>query len=122
MDLKRHHIVGNLRKQEGHGVRDAFVYHHHDQGHVAEQSRIQTVHRKPKYGKQSSVQIHLIPSECLKAFLRKAAADLVCSMVEKGAAVSWGGSETIKELGVLERLKEDGCEMIEYPEKEKISA
>ncbi|HIQ93486.1 MAG TPA: lactate utilization protein [Candidatus Copromonas avistercoris] len=50
---------------------------------------------------------------------RKAAADLVCSMVEKGAAVSWGGSETIKELGVLERLKEDGCEMIEYPEKEK---
>ena len=27
---------------------------------------------------------------------RKAAADLVCSMVEKGAAVSWGGSETIK--------------------------
>ena len=50
---------------------------------------------------------------------RRAAADLVCSMVEKGAAVSWGGSETIKELGVLERLKEDGCEMIEYPEKEK---
>ena len=27
---------------------------------------------------------------------RKAAADLVCSMVEKGAAVSWGGSETTR--------------------------
>ena len=49
----------------------------------------------------------------------KAAADLVCSLVEQGASVSWGGSSTIKSLGVLERLKETGCQMIEYPEQEK---
>lgn len=49
----------------------------------------------------------------------KAAADLVCSLVEQGASVSWGGSSTIKSLGVLERLKETSCQMIEYPEQEK---
>lgn len=53
---------------------------------------------------------------------REEAVKLVLDMIEPGASVSWGGSSTVSELGLLERLKERGTGMIEYPEKEKREA
>ena len=35
VDLKLHHILRHLRKQEGHGVWNCLVDHHHGQGEVA---------------------------------------------------------------------------------------
>lgn len=51
---------------------------------------------------------------------RQAAGELVCSLVPAGAQVSWGGSATVSQLGVLEQLEKAGCEMIEYPAREKV--
>lgn len=51
---------------------------------------------------------------------RAAAAELICSLVPQGASVSWGGSATISQLGVLSRLEKAGCRMIEYPAREKV--
>ena len=51
---------------------------------------------------------------------RAAAAELVCSLVPQGASVSWGGSATISQLGVLSRLEKARCRMIEYPAREKV--
>ena len=43
----------------------------------------------------------------------------VLEMMEPEALVSWGGSATLKETGLLERLKEAGHNLLEYPEEEK---
>ena len=51
---------------------------------------------------------------------RAAAAELLCSLVPQEASVSWGGSATISQLGVLSRLEKAGCRMIEYPAREKV--
>ena len=50
---------------------------------------------------------------------RQEAADLACSLVPPGASVSWGGSATLGQLGILDRLQASGCKMIDYPAKEK---
>ena len=51
---------------------------------------------------------------------RAAAAELICSLVPQGASVSWGGSATISQLGVLSRLTRYLRVMIEYPAREKV--
>lgn len=50
------------------------------------------------------------------------AAKFILEMIEPGSLVCWGGSHTIKELGVLESLKEMDVRMLEYPEQEKKTA
>lgn len=50
------------------------------------------------------------------------AAKLVLGMIEPGALVSWGGSQTVQELGILDKLKEKDVRMLEYPEQEKKTA
>ena len=74
------------------------------------------------YGKMAASVIEGLKKRNMEGFYcetKEQAADLVLDLVEPGAKVSWGGSNTIQGLGVLERLKEAGCEMIEYPEAEK---
>ena len=53
---------------------------------------------------------------------REEAVKLVTDMIGKNDLVSWCGSSTVKELGILERLKERGTFMLEYPEEEKKEA
>lgn len=50
---------------------------------------------------------------------KEEAAEFVLSLIEPDASIGWGGSGTIQELGVLERLREDGHDMREYPMKDK---
>lgn len=50
------------------------------------------------------------------------AARLILDMIEPGASVSWGGSQTIRELGILDSLKDKDVCMVEYPEQEKKAA
>lgn len=50
------------------------------------------------------------------------AAKLVLEMIEPGSRVSWGGSDTVCSLGILDSLKERDVCMIEYPEQEKKTA
>ena len=50
------------------------------------------------------------------------AAKLILEMIEPEAKVTWGGSNTVKSLGIPERLKERGQAIIEYPEEEKKAA
>lgn len=50
---------------------------------------------------------------------RQEALQLVLSLMEPKGAVSWGGSATIKELGILDSLKEKNYELIEYKEADK---
>ena len=38
---------------------------------------------------------------------RQEAADLACSLVPPGASVSWGGSATLGQLGILDRIFDD---------------
>lgn len=52
----------------------------------------------------------------------EAAEKLVLEMIEPEAKVTWGGSNTVKSLGIPERLKERGQSIIEYPEEEKKAA
>lgn len=47
------------------------------------------------------------------------AVKVVLDLIEPEALVSWGGSATLKETGLLERLKETGHNLLEYPEEEK---
>lgn len=47
------------------------------------------------------------------------AAKLIVDMIGPEASVTWGGSNSVKQLGLLETLKEKGCNMLEYPEEEK---
>lgn len=50
------------------------------------------------------------------------AAKLILDMIEPEAKVTWGGSSTMKSLGIPEQLKERGQTIIEYPEEEKKTA
>lgn len=50
---------------------------------------------------------------------RQEALQLALSLMEPKGAVSWGGSATIKELGILDSLKEKNYELIEYKEADK---
>lgn len=44
---------------------------------------------------------------------------LAISMIPAGSSVSWGGSTTVKQLGILDDLRGMGCGMIEYTAREK---
>lgn len=50
---------------------------------------------------------------------RQEALQLALNLMEPKGAVSWGGSATIKELGILDSLKEKNYELIEYKEADK---
>ena len=47
------------------------------------------------------------------------AARAVADMVGPGDLVTWGGSATVNELGILDLLREKGAMLLEYPEAEK---
>lgn len=53
---------------------------------------------------------------------REEAAKFILEMIGPGSTVSWGGSRTIRELGILDRLREKDVCMVEYPEQEKKTA
>ena len=44
---------------------------------------------------------------------REDAVDLVLSLMEKGSVVSWGGSETLKEAGIMEAINNGDYELID---------
>jgi len=50
------------------------------------------------------------------------AAKLVLELIEPGSLVSWGGSQTVRDLEILDRLKERDVQLLEYPEQEKKTA
>jgi len=43
----------------------------------------------------------------------------VVDMVGPGDLVTWGGSATVNELGILDLLREKGARLLEYPEEER---
>ena len=47
------------------------------------------------------------------------AARAEADMVSPGDLVTWGGSATVNELGILDLLREKGARLLEYPEAEK---
>jgi len=47
------------------------------------------------------------------------AARLVLEMVEPGSLVSWGGSQTVRDLKILDLLKEKNAKLLDYPVQEK---
>ena len=47
------------------------------------------------------------------------AARAVADMVGPGDLVTWGGSATVNELGILDLLREKGARLLEYPEEER---
>lgn len=47
------------------------------------------------------------------------AVNLILDMMEPEALISWGGSASVKEIGLLERLKETGHNLLEYPEEDR---
>ncbi len=50
---------------------------------------------------------------------KKAAVETVLSLIEPGASIGWGGSASIRELGILAELEKSGHEMRDYPMKDK---
>lgn len=50
------------------------------------------------------------------------AVKLILDLIEPGAKVTWGGSDTVKSLGLRDLIKEGNYEVIEYPEEEKREA
>ena len=46
------------------------------------------------------------------------AARAVADMVGPGDLVTWGGSATVNELGILDLLREKGARLLEYPGEE----
>lgn len=50
---------------------------------------------------------------------RQEALDLALKFMEKKGSVSSGGSTTVRELGLMEKLREKGYELIEYNEADK---
>ena len=50
------------------------------------------------------------------------AARAVVDMVGPGDLVTWGGSATVNELGILDLLREKGARLLEYPEEERKSS
>lgn len=50
---------------------------------------------------------------------RKEALELALGLMEEKGSVSWGGSATVRELGILDILKDRRYPMIEYGEKDK---
>jgi len=50
---------------------------------------------------------------------KKEATEMILSMIEPGASIGWGGSASIRELGLLENLEKAGHEMRDYPVKDK---
>ena len=44
---------------------------------------------------------------------------MILSLIEPGASIGWGGSASVRELGVLDELKKAGHEMRDYPMKDK---
>ena len=53
------------------------------------------------------------------AGIKKAAVETVLSLIEPGASIGWGGSASIRELGILAELEKSGHEMRDYPMKDK---
>lgn len=47
------------------------------------------------------------------------AARAVADMVGPGDLVTWGGSATVNELGILDLLREKEARLLEYPEEER---
>lgn len=47
------------------------------------------------------------------------AAKLVLDMLEPGSSVTWGGSESLKELALMDKIKSGNYHVIEYPPQEK---
>ena len=52
---------------------------------------------------------------------KKEAVETVLSLIEPGASIGWGGSASIRELGILAELEKSGHEMRapSLPKKEK---
>ena len=50
---------------------------------------------------------------------KKEAVETVLSLIEPGASIGWGGSASIRELGILAELEKSGHEMRDYPMKDK---
>ena len=50
---------------------------------------------------------------------KKEAVETVLSLIEPGASIGWGGSASIRELGILDELEKSGHEMRDYPMKDK---
>ena len=49
---------------------------------------------------------------------KKEAVETVLSLIEPGASIGWGGSASIRELGILVELETSGHEMRDYPTKD----
>ena len=50
---------------------------------------------------------------------KKEAVETILSLIEPGASIGWGGSASIRELGILDELEKSGHEMRDYPMKDK---
>ena len=51
---------------------------------------------------------------------KKEAAEKILSLIEPGASIGWGGSVSVRELGILDELERSGHEMRDYPMKDKV--
>lgn len=50
---------------------------------------------------------------------KKETVETILSLIEPGASIGWGGSASIRELGILAELEKSGHEMRDYPMKDK---
>lgn len=50
---------------------------------------------------------------------RQEALELALKLMEAKGSVSWGGSKTVREVGLIEQLQEKGYDLIEYKEADK---
>lgn len=77
---------------------------------------------KDAYKKMAENVMEWLKKRNMEAFYctdKSEAFELVLKLMEKKGSVSWGGSNTVRELGVLDCLRERGYEMIEYKEADK---
>ena len=52
---------------------------------------------------------------------KKETVETILSLIEPGASIGWGGSASIRELGILAELEKSGHEMRDYPMTDKES-